>query len=124
MNWYNDPKTEDDELIEDKNKPSYWFVGHYNPNLSEDKQPKTVLWLFNKGNVEVLGPFSATKNKMDQDHARYWGKDLADSNFRGRYEVGTGRMSVVVPYQYHNVPQFLIDNLKSSFSPISKIYVY
>jgi len=117
---------EDDPEIERAKK--YFNIGHgdfvdefgYNPNYQ--------IWIMLYGEIEKSKVFKVDPEKGDapdaKTHRMLWGS-LEDTNYKGRYEPQTGRLTIVKPdfARFRDIPHEVMNKIKWAFPRTKKIIV-
>lgn len=112
------PNDEYDEEYADQ----YFAIGHGDWHDNDEEFPAYLVWVFHAGRI------LKSKTSTDGDpgtHGTNWGHDLCDTKYKGRYELNTGRISVVRPcsQQKEPVPSQLMRALYNEFT-VKEVFVF
>lgn len=141
MNWYKKSKAEtlnlddlpiiddggeDDPDIERAKK--YFNIGHGDYVEEFGYNPDYQIWIMLYGEVQKSKVFKVDPEKGDapdaKTHRMLWG-DLEDTNYKGRYEPQTGRLTIVKPdfSRFRDIPHEVMNKIKWAFPRAKKIIV-
>lgn len=140
MNWYKKSEQEivnlddlpDIEGYEDDKEigraAKYFNIGHGEYVSEFGFEPDFLIWILINGEIHKSNVFTYNKEEDrfvgEETHRMKWG-NLEESNFKGRYEPQTGRLSVVKPFsqEFRDVPHVVINKIKQAFPRAKKIIV-
>jgi hypothetical protein len=101
----------------DKASETYFGIGH-----GDEEEPYYV-WAMIAGKIHksrlIQGDDEAT-------HGSLWGHDVTNRDFKGRYEPGTGKLSVVKPRhaEFRDLPSELLRKLYQTFPDVQQVYEF
>jgi hypothetical protein len=105
----------------------YFSVGHGDFSEEHGYIPAFVAWIIINGRLQVS---EVTDNEEGigggETHGMLWGHNVADKNYKGRYEPQTGRLTIVKPerLQYRDIPDIIMNQLESKFKNITEIRMF
>ncbi len=120
MNWYKILKF-CQQVLE---KPlTYFDIGHEIVTNKERSGSPNFMWIFYDG--EVLAIEESEENVTHEEAFPFIGQGSWPRYYSGRYESGTGRLSLLKPVQgvaaHRDVPGVLINRLYQEFPEITEI---
>lgn len=97
----------------------YFNIGHGDFNEDVGEESGYYVWAWVDGGLDVRGPYGGPHGDESATHGTLWGHNQTDLTYKGRYDEGTGEVSVVVPsrWEHREVPSSLISRLEQRFKP-------
>jgi len=125
--WLNKIAQTDSDNYNYEKAEHYFSIGHGDFDENTGTQSGYQAWVYHDRRIRVSEII-----KIDQEtgetiggtsHGIEWGHEMCDKTYKGRYEVDTGRISVVKPCHRKDfqIPQFLKDLLYQKFPDITEI---
>jgi hypothetical protein len=106
----------------------YFSVGHGEFSEEHGHMPAFVVWAIIGGRLKVSKPMDPEEEGFGggATHGALWGHEVTDRDYKGRYEPGTGRLTIVKPerMRYREVPAAVMQKLESKFKNISEIRLF
>ena len=112
---YHSPANSDERT----DRASHYFdVGH------GDNEEPYVVWAQIGGRIQKSKLIKSEKDSAT--HGSLWSHDVTDRGFKGRYEPGTGTLSIVKPrhMEHRELPNDLMHRLHAAFKNIKHIHEF
>lgn len=122
------PTIEEDEDKETERARKYFNIGHGEDVEEFGYAPDFQLWIMLDGEImksKILTVDPITGETPDEKtHRTLWG-NLEDTNYKGRYEPQTGRLTIVKPNfaRFRDIPNEIINRIQRAFPKAKKFIV-
>ena len=139
MNWYKraqailDLSRDTNSKDEDKQfevAKTYFGLGHGDYIEKEGVNPDFQIWILLNGMIEKSEVFVVDEETgsapNEKSHNMIWGREKEAISYKGRYEIQTGRLSVVKPdrQRFRNIPDVVMSKIKDAFPRAKEIVVF
>lgn len=120
---------------DDDSAENYFDIGHGDFHEESGTDPTYIVWVLIGGQVRMSNPVEIDEEGRHKDlgrsglhfaptHGTLWGHDVCSSEFKGRYEPKTGRISVVIPKGQSHRYNYAMKKLHQTFRYITNVSVF